>query len=66
MKKVQGVKDLLKYLHSVDYPMTEEQINDCIAKRTIPHSQSYSRTIFFDLKHIDWWILEQRKLEDKT
>lgn len=65
MKKVQGVKDLLKYLQSVDYPMTEDQIRQCIAKRTIPHSQSYANTIFFDLDHIDWWISEQRKQKNK-
>jgi hypothetical protein len=66
MKKIQGVKGLLGYFQSVDYPMTEELINDCIAKRTIPHSRSYANTIFFDLSHIDWWISEQKKLEDKT
>lgn len=66
MKKVQGVKSLLKYLEAADYPMTEERVHDFIARRKIPHSQSYGEMIFFDLDHIDWWIAEQRKLESKN
>lgn len=66
LTKIQGVKDLLKYLESAGCPMTEEQINEGIAKRQIPHSQSYANTIFFDLRHIDWWISEQQKQESKN
>ena len=65
MKKVQGVKSLLKYLEAADYPMTEERVQEFMAQRKIPHSQSYGDMIFFDLSHIDWWIAEQRKLENK-
>lgn len=66
MTKIQGVKELQKYLKSVGYPRTEEQINESIAKRQIPHSQSYANTIFFDVEHIDWWISQQQKVESKN
>lgn len=61
MSKIQGVKSLLTYLESVDYPITEGQLNDYLAKRKIPHSKTYGDIIFFDQAHIDWWIVEQRK-----
>jgi hypothetical protein len=66
MKKVQGIKSLLEYLEAADYPMTEERVQELMAQRKIPHSRSYGKTIFFDLGHIDWWIAEQRKLENKN
>lgn len=66
MTKIQGVKELQKYLKSVGYPRTEEQINESIEKRQIPHSQSYANTIFFDVEHIDWWISQQQKVESKN
>lgn len=61
MGKIQGIESLRKYLESVDYPLTEEQINDFMAKRKIPHSKSYGKMIIFDLSHIDWWVAQQRK-----
>lgn len=61
MKKIQGVKSLLGYLESVDYPLTEEQVNELLSKRKIPHSSLYGKVIMFELSHIDWWIAEQRK-----
>lgn len=66
MTKIQGVNDLRKYLESAGYPRTEEEIIESIAKRQIPHSQSYSNTFFFDLEHIDWWIEQQQKKEYKN
>jgi hypothetical protein len=66
LTKIQGVNDLMEYLASAGCPRTEEQINESIAKRQIPHSQSYANTIFFDLRHIDWWISQQLKNESKN
>ncbi|KAB7709096.1 hypothetical protein F9802_03010 [Bacillus aerolatus] len=61
MRKVNRTKDLMIYLDSVNYPMTEEKINDLIFRKKIPHSRPMSSIVIFDLDHIDWWINEQRK-----
>lgn len=61
MKKIQGIKKLLVYLESVGYPLTEEQVNELLANREIPHSNLYGKILMFELSHIDWWIAEQRK-----
>ncbi|TWT01133.1 hypothetical protein [Planomicrobium sp. CPCC 101079] len=66
MSKIQGVKSLLEHLESVNYPISEDQLHEYLAKRKIPHKKSYGGTIFFDLAHIDWWIAEQRKTESAT
>lgn len=63
MRKVNGVKNLIVYLNSINYPMTEEEINDLIQKRTIPHLRPLSTLIVFDLDHIDWWITQQKHNE---
>lgn len=61
MKKIQGIENLLKYLDSVDFPMTEERIRNFLNQRNIPHSQPYGDIFIFDEDHIDWWVAEQRK-----
>ncbi|MDN7225903.1 hypothetical protein QWY22_12365 [Planococcus liqunii] len=66
MKKIQGIKNLLEYLETVGYPMTEERVQHFMAQRKIPHSQAYGDMIFFDSNHIDWWIAEQRKLKNEN
>ena len=65
MSKIQGVASLLEYLNSVDYPLTEEQLQMYLHQRKIPHN-SFGDTVFFELVHIDWWIAEQRKIESVT
>jgi len=60
MRKAQGVKGLIKYLDSINYPITEELVNELILKREIPHSKHFSNNIMFDLNHIDWWVHEKK------
>lgn len=61
MVKIQGVGNLLTYLESVGYPLTEQQINEFIEAKTIPHSKPYGGRIVFDSSHMDWWVDLQRK-----
>ena len=61
MRKVQGVKSLMAYFHSVNYPMTEENLIELMTRKEIPHASPISSIIIFDLNHIDWWIREQNK-----
>ncbi|MGI2327139.1 hypothetical protein [Planococcus sp. YIM B11945] len=63
MSKIQGIKNLMDYLETIDYPLTEQQIQLFLSEKQIPHSNSFGNTIFFNLSHIDWWVTEQRKLE---
>ncbi|MGE6488053.1 hypothetical protein [Paenisporosarcina sp. NPDC076898] len=61
MRKVQGVKSLMAYFDSVNYPMTEENLIDLMARKELPHISPISTILIFDLNHIDWWINEQSK-----
>ena len=62
MRKVQGVKRLIAYFDSVNYPMTEENLIILMTQREIPHTSPLSNILIFDLNHIDWWINEQNKV----
>lgn len=66
MGKIQGVENLLVYLESVGYPLTEQQINEFLQARTIPHSKPYGEIIVFDSTHIEWWMDMHRKHEAKS
>ncbi|WP_075619396.1 hypothetical protein [Paenisporosarcina indica] len=61
MRKVHGVKSLIIYLESVNFPLNEERVNELILKREIPHNNPIGNTIIFDLNHIDWWINEKKR-----
>jgi hypothetical protein len=63
MRKVQGVKRLIAYFDSVNYPMTEENLIILMTQREIPHTSPLSNILIFDLNHIDWWIKEQNKVK---
>ncbi|MBU9672522.1 hypothetical protein KQ939_11330 [Planococcus sp. CP5-4] len=63
MGKIQGIPKLLEYLEQKRHPMTEEQIEQLLSQRTIPHARPYGDMILFDENHIDWWIEEQRKTD---
>ncbi len=63
MRKVQGVKSLITYFDSVNYPMTEDDLIDLLTRKGIPHTSPISTIVIFDLNHIDWWIKEQNKAE---
>lgn len=60
MRKVYGVKKLVIYLDSVGYPLTEEQINQLILNKEIPHLRPIGDIIAFNLEYIDWWISHQK------
>jgi hypothetical protein len=61
MRKIHGVKNLIDYLDSVNYPISEKNLNDLILSKCIPHTSPIRSIIIFDLDHIDWWISEKRK-----
>ena len=61
MRKVQGIKSLLVYLDSVDYPISEEELTLLVQNGAIPHSILIRNMIIFDLAHIDWWVAERRQ-----
>ncbi|MFC6038451.1 hypothetical protein ACFPYN_03180 [Paenisporosarcina macmurdoensis] len=63
MRKVQGVKRLIAYFDSVNYPMTEENLIILMTQREIPHTSPLSNILIFDLNHIDWWIKEQNNVK---
>ncbi|WP_422123473.1 hypothetical protein DHX103_01280 [Planococcus sp. X10-3] len=63
MEKIQGIDNLLIYLDSVDYPLSEQQINEFLSAKKIPHSKPYGSMIIFDRSHIEWWVELQRKTD---
>ncbi|MGG3450494.1 hypothetical protein ABER98_11515 [Domibacillus aminovorans] len=63
MRSIQGINQLISYLDSVNFPLTEEKIHDLILKREIPHRRPINSLVIFDLDHIDWWINENRTKE---
>ena len=63
MGKIQGIENLLVYLDSVGYPLTEQQINEFLLARKIPHSKPYGNMIVFDRANIQWWVDMQRKTD---
>ncbi|MFD1030927.1 hypothetical protein [Metaplanococcus flavidus] len=63
MAKIQGIENLLIYLESVGYPLSEQQINEFLSAKKIPHSKPYGNMIVFDRSHIEWWVKMQRKTD---
>ncbi|MBU0905847.1 MAG: hypothetical protein KKF57_11700 [Firmicutes bacterium] len=61
MRKVQGIKSLMVYLDSVDYPLSEEKLSSLVQNGAIPHTIPIRNMIIFDLAHIDWWVAERRQ-----
>ena len=53
MRKVYGTQRLIEYLHSVDYPMTEEEVNNLLLRKVIPHLSPINNILIFNLDHID-------------
>ncbi|WP_419881634.1 hypothetical protein ACN6MY_19375 [Peribacillus sp. B-H-3] len=64
MRKAIGIKSLIKYLHSVSYPLTEEEILELILNKSIPHLRPLSDMIVFNLDHVDSWLSQQQQLKD--
>ncbi|MEK3934502.1 hypothetical protein MKY41_04210 [Sporosarcina sp. FSL W7-1349] len=60
MRTVQGISSVLAYLDSVDYHVTEENVQALLADMDVT---SDNRSSHFNLDHIDWWINQQQHLE---
>lgn len=60
MRTVQGISSVLSYLESVDYPVTEEDIQELLSDMD---ASSISQSSHFNLDHVDWWISQQQHLE---
>ncbi|WP_342603971.1 hypothetical protein [Peribacillus sp. FSL E2-0159] len=60
MRKAYGIKGLIIYLESVNYPITEEEINDLILNKKIPHLRPIDNFQIFNLDHIDGWLSDQQ------
>jgi hypothetical protein len=54
------LRKLLSYLHSVSYPLSEEEVKGLIRSRNIPHKRLLGDTLLFNLDHVDTWIKQQR------
>lgn len=63
MAKIQGIENLLVHLESLGYPLTEQQIQNFLTEKKIPHSKPYGDLIVFDCSHIEWWVKMQRKTD---
>ncbi|WP_335869046.1 hypothetical protein [Bacillus sp. 2205SS5-2] len=61
MRKVTGIQPLIHYLHSVQYPLSEEKIQELIVRKQIPHLKRMNHVLIFNLDFIDSWIREQKK-----
>ncbi|WP_100331311.1 hypothetical protein [Bacillus xiapuensis] len=60
MRKAYGIKSLIAYLDSVNYPLAEDEIHDLILKRELPHLRPLNNLLIFNLDDIDWWISQRR------
>ncbi|PLR75746.1 hypothetical protein CU633_19480 [Bacillus sp. V3-13] len=60
MRKAYGIKNLIAYLASVNYPISEQEIHDLIQSKDIPHQRPINNMIVFNLNYIDWWVSQQR------
>ena len=60
MKKIYGIKNLIAYLDSVSYSLTEDQIHQLIQSKDIPHLRPHEKLLVFNSDHIDWWINSQQ------
>ncbi|MBN8203656.1 MULTISPECIES: hypothetical protein [Bacillaceae] len=61
MRKVYRIEELLAYLASIGYPLTEEKIHHLIQNKDIPHLRPYGNLYVFNLDHIDWWVGQRRE-----
>lgn len=60
MSKIYGIPNLVAYLASARFPLTEEQIQQFIAEKDIPHLRPAKNLYVFNSDHIDWWIQTKR------
>jgi hypothetical protein len=61
VRRINGIPNLLAYLESVDYPLTEDRILELIHSKDIPHQRPFKDLLVFNTDHIDWWISTQKK-----
>lgn len=56
MRKVRGVKELVKYLELNNCPMSESTIYRLIRCKGIPFRRPSPQVLIFDLNDIDKWL----------
>ena len=56
MRKIRGVKALVKYLSSIDCPMSEATLYRLVKVKAIPYKRPSPGILIFDLDHIDKWL----------
>ncbi len=56
MRRVRGAKGLVKYLDSIDCPMSESTIYKLLREKRIPSIRPSDRILLFDLDAIDYWL----------
>jgi hypothetical protein len=60
VSKIYGIPNLVAYLASAGYPASEEQIQQFIAEKDIPHLRPTKNLFVFNSDHSDWWIQTKR------
>ena len=55
MRRIRGVKALVKYLESIDCPMSDATIHRLLREKRIPVIRPSERILIFDLDAIDRW-----------
>ena len=56
MRRIRGAKELVKYLESIDCPMSESTIYKLLREKRIPSIRPSDRILLFDLDAIDKWL----------
>lgn len=56
MRRVRGAKALVKYLESIDCPMSETTIYRLLRTKSIPFRRISPQVLIFDLDDIDNWL----------
>lgn len=56
MRRIRGVKALVKYLDSINCPISESTIYRLLRKKSIPFRRPSPQVLIFDLDDIDHWL----------
>ena len=56
MRKIRGVKKLVKYLESINCPLSEATLYRLVRTKDIPFTRPTQRVLIFDLDAIDKWL----------
>lgn len=56
MRRMRGVKNLVRYLESIGAPMSESTVYRLLRVKKIPHLRPSPGILIFDLDAIDNWL----------